>query len=248
MTLRDPRTGEAMHSLIGPLEEADLLYIGQSRLADRLSASDPTELVVFDLGLGIAANAVAALRCAESVPEGRRLRVVSFENDIDGLRQAIAAPEVFPFLADHAAAVRTLLAQGHAESARWCWELRVGEYPATLGGVAPEVIFHDFYSPKSTPLLWTEDCLRRLRAECARATLYSYSSATAFRASLLAAGFYVGEGRSTSAKRDTTVAATHREDLEKPLSPEWKVKLERSGAISEELRARAMASLQFREN
>ena len=57
---------EVMHPVIGPLVEADALYVVPSRLAARLaqtSEADPTApLVLLDVGLGAGSNAVAAWR------------------------------------------------------------------------------------------------------------------------------------------------------------------------------------------
>ena len=36
VSLRDPKTGEAMHSSIGPWEEATRIYARQSRIGERM--------------------------------------------------------------------------------------------------------------------------------------------------------------------------------------------------------------------
>ena len=55
--------GEVMHPAVGPWQEALRLYVEQPRLAERLRT--PGErLVIHDVGLGAATNAVAALTCA----------------------------------------------------------------------------------------------------------------------------------------------------------------------------------------
>ncbi len=51
-----------MHPVVGPLVEAERLYVGPSRLRERLvdGAKDP--LVLLDVGLGAGSNAIAAWR------------------------------------------------------------------------------------------------------------------------------------------------------------------------------------------
>ena len=51
-----------MHSVTPPQEEAERLYVAQSGLRDRLRAQGD-ELVLWDVGLGAATNAMAAIQC-----------------------------------------------------------------------------------------------------------------------------------------------------------------------------------------
>ena len=59
--------GEVMHPAGGPWIEANRLYVEQSQLAARLTESPSRTVCIFDIGLGAATNAVAALTCANSV-------------------------------------------------------------------------------------------------------------------------------------------------------------------------------------
>src|SRR5271155_1016537 len=63
--IRDCGSGEVMHSVTDPLVEACSLYVEQSRLIERLQAGGAEPLVVWDVGLGAAANAMAAILEAE---------------------------------------------------------------------------------------------------------------------------------------------------------------------------------------
>jgi queuine tRNA-ribosyltransferase len=232
---------EPMHSSIGAWEEANAIYIEQSGLKERLdslTAKDPKPLVVYDVGMGIAANALAAIRCATR--DSRPLHIVSFENAPDGLELALRNAERFPFFGGYESALGQLLETGNWESdssARIRWELRTGDYLAQpLGRPEPEVIYYDFYSPRQeNAALWGHQAFRRLWDSCAgrRAlgkpvTLTTYSSATRVRSAMLLAGFAVGRGAATSLKSETTVASTSARDLASPLGEEWLGQLERS--------------------
>ena len=59
--IRDRTSGEVMHSVNDPAEEARSLYVEQSRLVDRVLQPEGPPLVVWDVGLGAAANAMAAI-------------------------------------------------------------------------------------------------------------------------------------------------------------------------------------------
>src|SRR5437773_1561101 len=106
-SIRQISSGEIMHSRTPPMEEARKLYVEQSNLAERLrlSASEnlqnATPLVLWDVGLGAAANAVAAILCSEEQARNgpvRPLRIISFENDLDSLRLAFRHSRDFPYL------------------------------------------------------------------------------------------------------------------------------------------------------
>ena len=89
---------EAMHSSIGPWLEANQVYVEQAGLSDRLKQPG-RPLVLFDVGMGIAANAIAAIVCAEKTKTPvRRFQIISFENDLDGIIQALRNTDQFPYL------------------------------------------------------------------------------------------------------------------------------------------------------
>ena len=77
-SIRHVASGETMHARTPPMEEAESLYVDQSELAERLrlrAAENPSEappLVIWDVGLGAGANAMAAIRCYEQTAALRR--------------------------------------------------------------------------------------------------------------------------------------------------------------------------------
>ena len=76
-SIRSLAEGETFHPVIGPVAEAEALYVRQLDLAGRMAASADPEWVLWDVGLGSAANVTTALRHLAGIP--RRLRIVSFE-------------------------------------------------------------------------------------------------------------------------------------------------------------------------
>ncbi|MDP8983563.1 MAG: tRNA guanosine(34) transglycosylase Tgt [Pseudomonadota bacterium] len=65
--IRDTLSGEVMHSINDPAQEARSLYVEQSRLAERVTEPGVTPLVVWDVGLGAATNAMAAIHAVEAL-------------------------------------------------------------------------------------------------------------------------------------------------------------------------------------
>ncbi len=214
-SIRQVSSGEIMHMRTPPMEEARSLYVEQAQLAERLTAS-PDPLVIWDVGLGAAANAMAAIECYEAQAElgpVRPLRVISFENDLDSLRLALRHDEKFAYLR-HGGPVG-ILQNGSWKSKRYSgleWELVPGDFleTARAAPAPPDLIFYDMFSSRTHREQWTLENFHHLFAACAgrAAELFTYSHSTPARAALLAAGFFVAKGRSAGAKEETTIALT----------------------------------------
>jgi queuine tRNA-ribosyltransferase len=239
--MRDRASGEVMHPGTGPGVEPQALYVVPSRLDARLrDAGD--DLVLLDVGLGAASNAVAAWRVSEAlhdVAEARRLRIVSFDDDLSALELALRPEHAESFAltttaGDAHGAASALLANGGHETSRTTWRLSLGDFPVQLArepAASADVVFWDFYSSKTHPHLWTVSTFRALHRVCrSGATLHTYSTATSFRAGLLLAGFAVGVGGGTGDRHETTIAAVDLADLERPLDARWLERLARSTA------------------
>lgn len=223
-TLRDPLTGQPMHSAIGPTQEAKLIYLGPSRLEARLAEPGPP-LVLWDVGMGIAANATEALL----IRGVRPLEVHSFENDLDGLGTALGSEANFAHLAALGDAPRRLLERDKATVGPHTWYLHRGDFTqAFVNGPPADVIFYDFYSPRTCGSLWSVPVMQAVRARSPRSTLVTYSAATPVRLALLLAGWWVGNpgdsGPVTALKNESTVAVASEEELRwlgAPLGSRW---------------------------
>ena len=260
--MRDTVSGEVMHSVNDPAEEARSLYVEQSRLIERLEQVDAHPLVVWDVGLGAGTNAMATIHAVEAMePERRkrRLVLVSFENDLDSLRLALRHPLWFRHL--HHQAPHALLAKNQWLSASGAidWLLLPGDFARRkFDAPAPDVIFFDPFSFKVDSDLWTLPAFRELAEVCEHkhAELFTYTYSTQVRAAMLAAGFHVAKGRATGPKAETTIglsplaAAQHGHEL---LGPDWLQRWQRShtqeplGAAGDEAwRAAVVEHPQFR--
>jgi tRNA U34 5-methylaminomethyl-2-thiouridine-forming methyltransferase MnmC len=252
--------GEVMHPSIGPWQEALRLYVDQPRLAERLRQPGPP-LVILDVGLGAATNAVAALTRARELGAERRrtLELISLEVDLAPLRLALADPMGFPFLQPFREAAAVLMRDRAWEGEGLRWRLLQGNAVSQLESELPraDLVFFDPFSPVSNPEMWTEVVLSRVRSCCREdgegAQLMTYSAATPTRVTLLLAGFYVGAGVSTGTKGETTIAATRLEALEAPLGARWLERWSRSSSraphgapLTPEVEARLRAHPQWR--
>jgi queuine tRNA-ribosyltransferase len=237
--IRDTVSGEVMHPGGDPAQEAQSLYVEQSRLLERLASGSEEPLVVWDVGLGAAANAMAAILAVENAgpAAARPLKLVSFENDLDSLKLALDHPGWFRHLRH--AAPQALLRDNRWNSLASPieWLLLNGDFALRkFEAPPPDVVFFDPFSFKTDSALWTLNAFRELaRAFKDKHTeLYTYTYSTSVRAAMLAAGFYVAKGRATGLKGETTVGlspraagAAHGREL---LGQEWLAKWRRSDA------------------
>jgi queuine tRNA-ribosyltransferase len=235
--IRDRTTGQLMHPVVGPAIESQRLYIGPSRIEERLRDASATPLVLLDVGLGAASNAIAAWRVSEALSrESRPLEIVSFDRSLAALALALA-PEhasAFGFEDDAGVAARAILESGHHRTERTSWRFVAGDLATTLDGepsAIADVVFWDPFSPRASPELWTMRAFASLFRLCRdRASVHTYSGATATRSALSLAGFAVGEGVELDDGRRTTCAAMRPEDLDRPLDRRWLERLARSSA------------------
>ena len=227
--MRSLETGEVMHPGVGPREEAERLYVRQSRLAERLREPGRDKLVLFDVGLGAGSNALAARAESERAPElAACLELVSFERDLGALELALAHAGSFGFDEESCEAARAILSCGEHRTARTHWVLRSGELLTSLAeeSLRAEIVFWDPFSPRANPSLWTVAAFSALRRAVGdRCTLFTYSASTATRVALLLADFAVGVGDPIGERSQTTAAALSLEDLARPLESAWPKRL-----------------------
>jgi tRNA U34 5-methylaminomethyl-2-thiouridine-forming methyltransferase MnmC len=222
---------ETFHPVIGPAAEAEALYVRQLNLAGRLRASQG-EFVIWDVGLGAAANVLTVLRTTHDIPGS--IHVVSFDSTIEPLQFALGHTERLGYLCGYEEPLHSLASRRQVKfkNARQevTWDLHLADFPSLLTKQAaedlpkPNAIMFDAFSPAKNPAMWTQPLFANLyrlldpRRPCAMPT---YSRATMLRVSLLLAGFFVGRGHATGEKEETTIAANTLDLVAEPLERRW---------------------------
>jgi tRNA U34 5-methylaminomethyl-2-thiouridine-forming methyltransferase MnmC len=235
-SVRSLADDETFHPVIGPVAEAEALYVNQLRLRERLK-NHSGEFVIWDVGLGAAANALAVLRATRGI--ACNIRLVSFDHTIEPLKFALGhAADLGYFggyenhLEEFIRAHRVTFQDGRQSVD---WQFHLGDFPAFLSNLksktqnsklapAPHAILFDAYSPAKNPAMWTLPLFVNLfqlldpQRPCA---LPTYSRSTILRVTLLLAGFFVGVGHATGLKEETTIAANTLDLIAEPLNARW---------------------------
>jgi len=260
-SIRSLADDETFHPGIGPAAEAEALYVRQLHLPERVRET-AGEFVIWDVGLGAAANALTTLRLIREELDGTsaQLRLLSFDQTTAAAAFALEHARELGFLAGFESVLEELIrnhaVRWDAGSLRVEWALMLGDFPSSLGSARedqpapgsfgpasarparrelppPHAILFDPHSPKKNPAMWTKQLFCDLfslldsQRPCALAT---FTRSTMVRTALLLAGFYVGAGRPSGLKEETTVAANLLELLDEPLGHKWLERARRSGS------------------
>jgi tRNA U34 5-methylaminomethyl-2-thiouridine-forming methyltransferase MnmC len=231
---------ETFHPVIGPVAEAKALYVRQLGLAERLQGH-AGEFVIWDVGLGAAANALTVLRETREI--GASIRLVSFDNTIEPLKFALEHRDSLGYLADYEEQIESLLREKQVAfvNGKQCvkWEVHLADFPTFVGRPEadrlpkPHAIMFDAFSPAKNPAMWTQPLFANVfrlldpKRPCA---LPTYSRSTMLRVTLLLAGFFVGVGHATGEKEETTIAANTLQLISEPLDAKWLQRAHRSGS------------------
>jgi tRNA U34 5-methylaminomethyl-2-thiouridine-forming methyltransferase MnmC len=229
---------ETFHPVVGPVAEAEALYVRQLQLTERLQGHQG-EFVLWDVGLGAAANVLTVLRAAEQIPCS--IRVLSFDHTLEPLQFALQHSSALGYLAGYEQPIEDLLRDSHTTFSKGSlhvkWEVHLGDFPTLLTEPStqrlpkPHVIMFDAFSPAKNPAMWTLPVFVNLFGllnpdrPCA---LPTYSRSTMLRVTLLLAGFFVGVGHATGEKDETTIAANALPLVSEPLGLPWLRRVSRS--------------------
>lgn len=246
-SIRSLAEAETFHPVIGPVMEAEALYVRQLHLPERVRETSG-EFVIWDVGLGAAANALTAIRLIRDGLKGKpaQLRLVSFDHTSDAAAFALEHGAELGYVAGYESALAELIRNHSVKFSDGLlqveWTLEPGDFPVLLQGwsssfslsgagtpqrelpPAPHAVLFDPYSPKKNPAMWTvplfADLFRQLDSQrpCALAT---YTRSTMARVTMLLGGFFAGVGHPSGLKEETTVAANRPDLLDEPLDRRW---------------------------
>ena len=183
-SVRSLADGETFHPVVGPVAEAEALYVNQLQLRERLK-NHAGEFVIWDVGLGAAANVLTVLRATRDI--ACNIRLVSFDHTLEPLKFALKHATNLGYFGGYEGHLEDFL-RAHRVSFRddkqlVNWEFHLGDFPTLLNSrlvgrdsrraafdlsgsaredarptemlPAPHVILFDAYSPAKNPAMWT---------------------------------------------------------------------------------------------
>lgn len=242
-SVRSLADAETFHPVVGPVAEAEALYVHQLGLCELLQHHSG-EFVIWDVGLGAAANALTVLRATRDI--ACHIRLVSFDHTLEPLKFALKHASDLGYFGGYESHLQKFIHEHRVtfQDGRQSvnWEFHLGDFPTLLSnsklkiqdlklGSAPHAILFDAYSPARNPAMWTLPLFTNLfrlldpQRPCA---LPTYSRSTILRVTLLLAGFYVGVGHATGEKEETTIAANDLSLIAEPLDRRWLDRARRS--------------------
>jgi tRNA U34 5-methylaminomethyl-2-thiouridine-forming methyltransferase MnmC len=237
-SVRSLADAETFHPVVGPVAEAEALYVNQLKLRQRLK-NHSGEFVIWDVGLGAAANALTVLRATKDIP--CKIRLVSFDQTLEPLRFALKHAAELGYFGGYENHLQEFLREHRIvfqnETQEVDWKFHLGDFPSLLrqsaakGFPKPHAILFDAFSPAKNPAMWTLPLFTNLfqlldpKRPCA---LPTYSRSTILRVTLLLAGFFVGVGHATGEKEETTIAANDLSLISEPLDARWLDRAKRS--------------------
>ena len=125
--------GETFHPVIGPVAEAEALYVRQLRLVERLK-NHSGEFVIWDVGLGAAANALTVLRATRD--SACPIRLVSFDCTIEPLEFALQHAATLGYFGGYETHIEQLLRAKQVEFSDGKrsvnWKLYLGDFPTLI--------------------------------------------------------------------------------------------------------------------
>ena len=258
--------GEIFHPVAGPVAEAEALYVRQLRLRERLGECAGEVFVIWDVGLGGAANVLATLRRLADIPGC--IEVISFDRTLEALAFAVAHAGALDYVRGFEPWIREI-AREHVTVFRFNeikvrWQVCLGDFPTIMEDAAqrlaerskclfppPHAVFYDAFSPVVTPGMWTAPVFRNLYSLLARGrpcALATFSRSTMARVAMLLAGFYVGPGAAIAGKEETTLAANAPALVANPFGQNWLERVRRSGSAEPLIEPRHVRAPLSQEN
>ena len=222
-SLRLVANQETFHPGIGPIAEARILHVQQQRLVER--CAKPGRFIIWDVGLGAAANALCAIQALQHCPADVDMH--SFDLTTAPLEFALRHAAELGYLEAHQKPIRHLLANGQVKLGRLRWYLHRGDFRQEMlcpDLPSPNAVFYDPYSAAGNREMWTLEHFSKLRQRLDDHTsclVTNYTRSTVMRVTWLLAGFYVGIGAAIGEKAETTVASNCLSTLERPLGRQW---------------------------
>ena len=127
---------ETFHPVVGPVAEAEALYVKQLQLRERLQ-NHAGEFVIWDVGLGAAANALAVLRATRDIV--CQIRIFSFDHTLEPLEFALKHASELGYFGGYEKHLEKFIRAHRVEFSEGPqsvnWEFHHGDFPTFLSNL-----------------------------------------------------------------------------------------------------------------
>jgi len=212
VTFHSDEYDEAYHSVTGAVEEAFKKFVEPTHIE---GLAELGVVSILDVCFGLGYNSAAAIDKIMEVNPDCKIIIVGLEKDKDILNKI---PGISPQIKNYDI-IKELVKNSKDSTNNYEYadnniriNLLVCDALESVKNIKLkfDIIFHDPFSPKKNPELWTEDFFKELRKHIKKdGILTTYSCAGIVRRNLKAAGFEVKDGPCVGRRSPSTLAFPH---------------------------------------
>lgn len=225
ITLYNPRFGESYHSVsAGAKTESVEKFLKPSQLPERVRKGELSSVSLLEVGFGLGYNLVVTLYHLWGIDPNIEVRYAAFELSLTPLLWELQLPDPYGELYKE---LKSRLREGKRSftlgGGKAYIELLMGDARKRiedLKGESFNAIYHDAFSPKRNPELWTLEFLGKLKGLLEPKGFWvTYSTALPVRRALYELGFKIFSTRPVGRKSPGTAATIAGEPLNDYLLP-----------------------------
>ncbi len=203
ITFHNEQYDEAYHSVTGAVEEAFKKFVEPTHITN---LAELGMVSILDVCFGLGYNSAAAIDKIMEVNPECKIIIVGLEKDEKILRKI---PGLSPQIKNYSIIKEMVKNNYDYDKDNIRINLLVCDALDAVKRLKLrfDIIFHDPFSPKKNPELWTEDFFKQLRKLIKKeGILTTYSCAGIVRRNLKAAGFEVKDGPCVRRRSPSTIA------------------------------------------
>ncbi|MGM5481935.1 MAG: tRNA (5-methylaminomethyl-2-thiouridine)(34)-methyltransferase MnmD [Nanobdellota archaeon] len=204
ITFYNEEIGDVYHSESGAKQEAFEKFAKPALIP--FMTNPPQIIEILDICFGLGYNSCAAIDFITRHMPDTKIIITGLENDEKILQKV---NELNPEFENYEKIKQAVKVNYNAQLLKI--NIIQGDAISTIENVGQiDIVFHDPFSPKKQPSLWTEELFRKAYNKLRKGgILLTYSCAKKVRENLLKAGFRVEDGPCVGRRAPSTIAVKH---------------------------------------
>ena len=217
-TLKSHYFDEACHSTSGAWEETKHNYFDGCEILEKYSNQENTHLTIFEVGFALGYGPLICFSELLKSEIQKPVIFVSSELDTDFIKWTLNESRLAEFLKERNAEIQDREKYVYVSFMHFKLYILKGDLRHSVNELRHllnhpiDAIFHDPFSPRKNPKLWTKQWFLQIKKYCQRDVILStYSSAVSFRKALIETGFHIRSTKGFGRKRTITQASLNEE-------------------------------------